>query len=189
MPGAPARPRSMGLDITVYKSFRPATAEELALYNAQPEDERSDWASDNDFDEPYINPHFPGREAGLPEGLLKIDYADAGFSAGSYGGYNQWRNQLAAMAGYDKAWRSNPTPGPFMELIIFADNEGVIGPEVSAKLARDFAEWQERAEAYAQTLRDDDTRDDRDGDWFIRKYGEWRRAFEAASGTGYVDFH
>jgi len=113
-----------------------------------------------------------------------------GLHAGSYGGYNRWREQLAELAGYPagdyeqygRTYQSHCVPcwngeaGPFSELINFSDCEGVIGASVSAKLAKDFADFQPKADAHE---------DDR----FRMKYAEWRQAFEMASDSGAVDFH
>jgi hypothetical protein len=66
--------------------------------------------------------------------------------------------------------------GPFWELIHFSDCEGTIGPEVSAKLAQDFARYQDQADAHP---------DER----FRDLYATWRTAFEMASQGGAVDFH
>lgn len=113
------------------------------------------------------------------------------FRAGSYGGYNKWREQLAKLAGYPAvrheshyeppedlyaagAWDAKE--GPFWELINFSDCEGVIGPKTSAKLAKDFAEFQAQADAHPD-------------DWFRDLYTTWRRAFELASDDGAVGFH
>lgn len=113
-----------------------------------------------------------------------------GFCAGSYGGYNGWRESLAKMAGYPsgkyeqygKDWDSHCVAcwegqlGPFSELINFSDCEGAIGAKVAAKLAQDFAEHQQKVDAHP---------DDR----FRRLYGEWRKAFEMAKDNGAVHFH
>jgi hypothetical protein len=39
----------------------------------------------------------------------------------------------------EQVWAARPE-GPFVELIDFADNEGMIGPRAAAKLAKDFAD-------------------------------------------------
>jgi hypothetical protein len=121
-------------------------------------------------------------------------YEDAfGFRAGSYSGYNGWREMLAKLAGYPltpietfcgktfshaaACW--NGASGAFCELIDFPDNEGVIGPLTSAKLAKDFAEFDERARTF-----------DAGGDgWSYKQYCNWRKAFEFASDGGMVVFH
>jgi hypothetical protein len=176
----------MGLDITYYRKATLAP-EEVQQRLAAIEDigERMEAAENANCRLPWINKHFPGREAGIEPGkAYNVEEAD-GFRAGSYGGYNRWRRQLAAMVGIDNVdrWWKNPDARPFAELINFADNEGVIGPIVSAKLAKDFADHQEQAEHYAANDLTDD------GEWFLRKYGEWREAFETAAQGGYVDFH
>jgi len=83
---------------------------------------------------------WPGRAAGIPDADVAYSFADKQrFRAGSYSGYGEWRNSLATVAGFRSArhaWE-NAHSGPFFELLNFADNDGVIGPEVSAKLARD----------------------------------------------------
>lgn len=182
----------MGLDITAYRKLRacekPAGAE----------------TGDHDYERYFArfdNDHFPGRAEGLDNEWYEVSDADEdsyGFRAGSYSGYNQWREWLAKLAGYPAvsdpdhsgrhahargAWNANG--GAFWELICFADNEGTIGPVVSAKLSRDFAEWDERAKQAAEAVGAD--RDEQN--WFYHKYQEWRRAFDLAADAGAVDFH
>ena len=65
---------------------------------------------------------------------------------------------------------------PFFELINFSDCEGILGAPVCAKLAADFAKYQERA----NTSHDE---------WWREKYAGWRRAFEMAADNGCVEFH
>ncbi len=133
---------------------------------------------------------FVAQADGLAPGLYETaDEID--FRAGSYGGYNEWREQLAELAGYPKrllfsdhrsptelhaagAWEA--AHGPFWELINFSDCEGVIGPKTSAKLAQDFAEHQGKADTHPD-------------EWFRELYATWRRAFELASDDGAVAFH
>lgn len=57
-----------------------------------------------------------------------------------------------------------------------SDCEGVIGPEVSAKLVKDFADFDERAKT-------------RGGKYFYALYCDWRKAFEMAADGGAVSFH
>lgn len=92
------------------------------------------------------------------------------FRAGSYSGYNQWRDWLNDFAG-DTA---------FQELIDFADNEGVIGSELSAKLYNDFRTYHDKAQKYSIELAN--------GEWWFEKYCEWEKAFELAKDSGAVDF-
>lgn len=138
----------------------------------------------------YVNPHFEGREIPIVDRGVYIAEECDGFRAGSYGGYNHWREGLAALAGYPltemddygtKTFRHDAgawavDSGPFHELINFSDCEGVIGSVVAAKLAKDFADFQEKA----NTHMDEGWRD---------LYAEWRNAFEMAANGGAVSFH
>jgi hypothetical protein len=100
------------------------------------------------------------------------------FHAGSYSGYNAWREQLANLIGTtcEKMW-ADPKPGPFAELINFADHEGTLASTVSKKLFKDFKEWKDRAIKF-----------NNDG-WFYDRYLHWMKAFEIASDNGAVSFH
>ena len=69
------------------------------------------------------------------------------------------------------------TGNDFIELIQFADNEGVIGTTVSGKLLSDFNKYEEDAKMFSQD------------DWFYRKYCDWKHAFAIASQNGCVRFH
>ncbi len=101
------------------------------------------------------------------------------FRAGSYGGYNEWRDWLSITflgVSPDEIWKDpDKFEGkPFVELINFGDNEGTIGPITSAKLAKDF-------QNHAVDFHSDE--------WFAGKYHEWQKAFEMASDDGFVIFH
>lgn len=173
----------MGLDITYYRKMKEANGNEAF-------DETGELKWEEDWFQVYANPDFPGREDGLNDrhAYKAEDYF--GFHAGGYGGYNRWREQLAELSGwpkttyekYGKEWPSfaasawDAMSGPFWELICFSDCEGVIGPVTSAKLAKDFAEFQSKA-------------DQHEDERFRNQYNEWRKAFEVASDDGAVRFH
>jgi hypothetical protein len=160
----------MGLDITAYRKLVEQPDAEL--------DE--DGHPVGDMVRFTENTDFPGRFAGLKE-QTTYSYQDAfGFRAGSYGGYNSWRRSLAQMVGYTdrEAWDGQAEGKPFVELVNFSDCEGTIGPVVSAKLAKDFAEWDERAKQFSS-----------DVFWFSDLYAKWRVAFDMAADGGAVDFH
>lgn len=109
--------------------------------------------------------------------LYKADDEAISFGAGSYGGYNKWRDQLAKLADYESAkvcW-TNPKSGPFIELIDFSDYDGTIGTAISQKLSKDFSEFQQKANWH-------------EDEYFLTKYNEWREAFEFASENGCVVF-
>lgn len=168
----------MGLDITAYRKLR-------KVENPTEADRDENFTV-------YANDSFPGRAAGLEDRAVYQTTEDAfGLRAGSYGGYSWWRDELAKLAGYPqgtyeqygKDWPShcvacwNGATGPFSELINFSDCEGAIGPEVSAKLAKDFADFDARAKEF-----------DPGRGWYER-YCDWRKAFEMAADDGAVQFH
>lgn len=163
----------MGLDITAYEKVTLIRADEPGV----------DWDEEDGTDQLYST-HWPERADGLVDGVYRYGGEVLGFRAGSYSGYNRWREDLAKLLGTtpEKVW-SDPKPGPFLELIAFADNEGVIGPVTSAKLARDFAEYAGKAETFAATLPLSD------GPYWLGKYRSWQRAFEIAAKGGAVKFH
>ncbi len=166
----------MGLDITAYSKLVPAPNAELDR-DGYPVDWNSHFNAHKGV-LAFTEENWPGRSGGIAPGVYTFGEA-LRFRAGSYGGYNAWRRDLTQLAGYasiDAVWSDAVTEGPFYELINFADNEGVIGAAVSAKLAKDFAEYAERAEAFPDL-------------WFVASYQNWRKAFELAADGGCVDFH
>ncbi len=173
----------MGLDITWHRGLTKAVGNEAF-------DEHGELRYDDDWHQFYVNPDFDGRADEIENRAAYRSEESDKFRAGSYGGYNAWRDQLAELAGYPKGkyeqygsdyeshcvacW--NGQSGPFAELINFSDCEGVIGAAVSAKLAADFSEFQAKADAHHDVR-------------FRDKYAEWRKAFEKASDNGCVHFH
>lgn len=124
----------------------------------------------------YINKDFPKQGDGLKEGYYEFD-EEFEFRAGSYSGYNAWRDRLARLVGYasaEDAWAKNQ--GPMIDLINFADNEGVIGPEHCKKLHAEFVEWCDKARQIT------------DDPWFFKSYKNWLKAFKLGS-LGCVLFH
>jgi len=71
------------------------------------------------------------------------------FRAGSYSGYNKWRDELARRAldlPAATVWEdpSRFVEAPFFELINFSDCEGTIGPDAASDLATDFGALRDR---------------------------------------------
>jgi hypothetical protein len=158
----------MGLDIKVYRRLN--LVEAAPLQRDLKEGEIYVWIS------PF--PDHAERSWDLRKGIYTHEGSEFSFRAGSYTGYNDWRDNLAFMIGTipEKIW-ANPVPGPFMELINFSDCDGTIGPAVSKKLYGDFRKYLERA----RHLKDD-------GGWFFHRYKLWMKAFKIASDAGCVDF-
>lgn len=92
-----------------------------------------------------------------------------GFRAGSYGGYNGWRQNLQ-----DQFNPSCEPDAPFYELIWFADNEGCIGPDAARDLLADFREHEGNYNPFYVA---NDT------------YSDWMRACELAADGGVIRFH
>lgn len=167
----------MGLDICVY--------EKAKLADPQPE-------GDAGWDDPnlvlaFVYDSFPRSLRGLEaDKWYEVDGDIRSFRAGSYSGYGEFRDALcmAALGVPPQALWDDPAgyiERPFYELIHFADNEGTIGPEACADLARDFAEQRE------VVLPKWDPEDDIQA-WFPEKYDIWQDAFELAADTGLVQF-
>jgi len=177
----------MGLYITAYRKLTKIDA--VFDADGEPIDPKTRESIDYDF-HAYLNPDFHGRADDIEDRAIYSAQDSFRLRAGSYGGYNRWREQLAKVAGYPAtdyeqygrttkrhdagAWDADS--GPFWELINFSDCEGVIGSAVSAKLAKDFAEFQQAADLV-------------EDEYFRSKYSEWREAFEMASDAGAVHFH
>lgn len=158
----------MGLDITAYKDA---------------EHQHGDSPSEEDYDLGRFwvyGGEFPERLDGMPEGTYS-GVAVTGFRAGSYSGYNYFRERLS-MIGLDampeEVWAHPATyqGKPFFELVQFSDCEGAIGPKSSAKLADDFDLYRERAMKELPS-------------GWTEAYDLWRFAFRAVAGNGFVIFH
>jgi len=167
----------MGLDITAYTKLTLVTHLQADLAGKIAEYIDREMALL--ITETSVNSHFPGREAGIDvNALYWFPYKSAfRFRAGAYSRYGEWRRGLAGMVGYAGSYRQEPNPGPFMELIYFSDCEGIIGPAVSSKLARDFEDNLERAKVFSPS------------DQWIDCYNNWRKAFNLAADNGVVEFH
>lgn len=111
------------------------------------------------------------------------DSKHGSFRAGSYSGYNFWRNQLSIMAGYpgvNYVWDRFDTTKemkPFYELINFSDCEGIIGSEISKKLYQDFVDFDEKAKNWEKHHLN-----------FYNIYTKFREAFKVALDQGAVCF-
>lgn len=162
----------MGLDISAYSR---------CVFVHGNEHHKDKWADDACIDSDLVQvylvyPDYESQMDGLTEGCYRVEGQSTGFRAGSYGGYNRWREVLsraALQAEPSHVW-ANPTNyvgKPGYELVNFSDSEGVIGPATSAKLARDL-DGLILAEEWAEDLKN-----------------EWLQAFTLASDGGLVAFH
>lgn len=177
----------MGLDISAYSKTRKALDGEV---ETDEDGDPKDWNSWRRISEGLVemsNEHGQGQAADVEPGFYSFGEG-FGFRAGSYSGYNSWRDELARMAGWTGAkevWtlgQEEDAGGPFFEIINFSDCEGVIGPKISAKLSADFKANTDKAYAWAQEHSEDTG-------WFLEKYNDWSKAFELAADGGMVLFH
>lgn len=173
----------MGLDITWHSRLTKADGNEGF-------DEHGEVRYDDGWFTLWVNDEFPGRADEIESRCAYQSEGFGAFTCSDYSRYNRWRDELAKLAGwplgkyeqYGRAWDSyaasawQATEGPFWELICFSDCEGVIGAAVSAKLAKDFADHQAKA-------------DEHPDEYFRQQYAKWRNAFEEASDRGCVHFH
>jgi hypothetical protein len=172
----------VGLDITAYRRLRPAPEAKLDEDN-QPVLYR-EFVNIQSNELEWTEDRWPGRSKGLRSGIFGFT-GRYDFRAGSYIGYANWIDDLARFAGYEsvQSVRDNPLlKGPFVELIDFADNKGWLGPEVAAKLLRDFESRLLEAAAYREgsTV---------SGGWFLSRYRHWLEACHLAADGGGIEFH
>ena len=171
----------MGLDITAYKSIKKlGSCENYDDYEKQ----------FDEYDTLYIvnsNKYFPGMMSGIETNDV-YSYEDMyDFRAGSYSGYNRWRELLCkTMVGVlpSLVWGNKDCfkGGPFIELINFTDCDGIIGPEMCKKLHKDFIDNKDTIDNRQ------DVGDDLE-EYFERLYLEWCKAFEFASQDGCLVFN
>ena len=167
----------MGLDITVYSNLVKVSDEISAELNAM--EEPREEAYERDLFSFYENEDFPGRIGSIdPKAFYSSETEPWSFRAGSYSGYSQWREWLADFAGVKlpEFWHNFDPTAPFAELIHFSDAEGTLGPEVCARLAKDF----DRFENMLPWSGDD---------WDFQRYKSWQKACHDASQNGAIEFH
>ena len=175
----------MGLDITAYRKLTKLLVH--LDFHGEPVDPVTGAAIEH-----WVRPRggdFPERLQGLEDGAVYC-YEEAHYVLSTgYGGYGSWREQLAILAGYPlteyrstfgkesshaaACWQG--AQGPFSELINFTDCDGFIGPVVAAKLAKDFAEWNGKAQISGQL--------------FYERYFSMQVGLELAADGGCLHFH
>ena len=126
----------------------------------------------------------------IDEGYYKKDegYEYFSFRAGSYSGYNQFRELLCESILYvkpEKVWENCESyiGKPFYELINFSDCEGTMGPIVSKKLHEDFIKHRDKFETYLKNIED--------GvfvNYYMNVNNSFTKAFEMTSEGGVLIF-
>jgi len=163
----------MGLDISAYSKIKPE--------------------SDGEF---FIGSDNFGRHQDIPEGEYTStnESNHHSFRAGSYSGYNRWREDLSmAIHGVMPAiiWESPEKfeEKDFFEIINFSDCEGCMGPQTSAKLHNDFVK---NRDSFVGFMEDRYGKIDNDGfsesAYRVRVYDDFTKAFEIAKDSGVLIF-
>lgn len=159
----------MGLDITAYRNLHKIDNAVLDE-DGCPKDWKNQWKPGGGMK--WSESIWPGNGAPIDVDAVYAWEEAYHFRAGSYSGYNRWRECLNRFKG-DEA---------FQELIDFADNEGVIGSVLAVKLRDDFQKH------YNEAIKYDKTINELYPGWFIDSYRDWMKAFEMAAVNGAVDF-
>ena len=140
----------------------------------------------------YVGVDEFGRHS-LPQGWYKDsdESRGHGFRAGSYSGYNAFRNDLCKFvtdgASDKEVWANiRGYEGMcFMDLIDFSDCQGVIGAEVSGRLHQDFVE---NRESFKEWLYKNYKEDEEMVEYRLEVYDDFTLAFEIAKEDGIVIF-
>lgn len=174
----------MGLDITAYSNVEFLEVMDTEAWEEKYYTHEEDMPFRTTIAHHWESCYAERAEPVVENGVYRINGKELGVHAGSYSGYNQWRDWLSrTMLGVPAraVWENEKIykGRPFYELIDFSDCEGIIGPVVAAKLAADFEQHQAAAEHYGQH---------EDG-WYARKYHEWHKVFALAADNGFVEFH
>jgi hypothetical protein len=175
----------MGLDITAYSKLeildpRVQRARERLFI---PQDDPVYEFTDHHVNSPnnWMRDMKPGKYYETP------DTETLDFRAGSYSGYNAYRKMISECflgVTQDEVWNNEKQyeGKPFYEQVNFSDCEGFIGPEVSAKLAKDYKEG--RTQWYEYLRESGENRIE----YYMSRYDLWTEAFELASDDGFVWF-
>lgn len=156
----------MGLDVSVYTHVKKVSKD----------------IEDYDFVAFVIDKAWNDRIKNLEDGAHYVGKcADAGVSY-SYGSHTIFRNLLCTMLGYKEDEWLNENSGwnteiPFFELFHFADNEGCIDWETSAKLYNDFVKYNADFKRLYSDM----------PNWYNR-YNDWQEVFKTAKENGVVNF-
>ena len=153
----------MGLDITAYKNIR---IRELT------KDEEGEYYFSNSGFKQSNMPILENKE-------IQIEFDDVfDFRAGSYGGYNRFRNQLCLASNNisaDELWKSENENLKFYWLINFSDCEGYIGTDYCKILYDEFIKYEKEVK---EKLSID----------YHDKYDKFKEAFKLAFDNGLVNF-
>jgi len=152
----------MGLDVTAYKNIKIVEDEEPEYY--------------------FSNTGFPQSNMKYLENReIQIEFdEDFHFRAGSYSGYNQFRNELCKIANNITAkelWDlDNESFKLFYWLINFTDCDGYIGASYCKILYDEFVKYEDEVKSNLQ-------------EYYHIIYDNFKEAFRIGSVNGLVSFH
>jgi hypothetical protein len=174
----------MGLDIRavnkiITKQTEPEAFELGIIMNEEP-------------DQFYINPDFPdhtseyGTKPGVVEYIKSEESTTESFRAGSYSGYNKWRNLLSlALLGVkaETAWEnvSKYQSYPAWGIINFSDCEGAFDSVKSNNVHEELVDNRDKFVSY---IKNDTDIGDMDTEHYIETYDGMIRCFKLASEAG-----
>lgn len=162
----------MGLDIHAYSNLTPVTGYELNEDGELINIETGQYAYEEETENVtsfYVNSNYNdlNRQDAIVADTAYAYDEHMHFRAGSYFGYNDWRDSLHEMV-------KDIEDNPFSELIYFSDCEGVLGPKICAKLYQDFLKYDSKAKELDE--------------YFYDRYKCWTEAMKLASNNGAVKF-
>lgn len=180
----------MGLAITAYSYIK-------TIGYSDEYDEDYEWhgVDDKYIHQERINPYFPHAvPRDTPPGYLQFletgNTESYSFSAGSYGGYNMFREHLINIffeteVSGEMFWDNieEYKDKPLYELINFSDCEGIIYGPVCAKIHNDLINGTEQ---FTESL---PTGDGWTYESYVKRYDHWTKAFALARNSGLVIFH
>lgn len=151
----------MGLDVTAYKNIKIVEDEEPEYY--------------------FSNTGFPQSNMNdLENKEIQIDFDEEfDFRAGSYGGYNKFRNELCISINKisaEELWASKDETLKFYWLINFTNCDGYIGTSYCEILYDEFCKYEEEVK-------------EKLNEYWHQSYDNFKEAFRLASGDGLVSFH
>lgn len=154
----------MGLDVTAYSNFK---ITKVVI-------------EEDDYEYYFCNSGFEQSNMNIEEQYVNIDFdEDFDFRAGSYGGYNHFRNSLCLASNNITAkelWNSEDKTLKFYWLINFSDCEGYIGTGYCKILYDEFVKYEKEVK---EKLNID----------YHDKYDNFKEAFRLGANNGLVNFH
>lgn len=170
-------------------------------------------------DDDYLRHYYPNEPVfahNAPDfrgGVYRVSFTQENspnsfhFRAGSYHGYNLWREWLCQFAtgeSYSDFWLSTNLVAlmtgntlPFWELLNMSDCEGIITGPVATELLKDFEDHREKALAWRSTKPVErkswlpgvsEAEVEFDPDYWVENYELWTQAFRVASPEGILVF-